>query len=614
MKLKDTLGATLLALADRRWTLTRLFPLRPAPNERYGWGQILLKALLVGSIWAVVACGFVTMIRGGESAWWALEYGFWPAFMASLVWGTLTRFAWNRRAAVLAQSGSKEPTKTRLPWWLRWLLGPFYLLLLGIALPLVLVVSGANLRAKLAWESYRRELVAAGVKLTAQEIAPPSVPDDQNFAATPMYRDLSGFFSNTEDPIGKAAQKRLSDMRPPGMKDADRGDWRRQRSADMAAIQRAFREDKDTSNFVASADSAAGVLETMKHWDTDLAELTEAAKRPHSQFPIRYEDAFVALLPHLAPLRGQAQLFSLRATAEVQNGKAQEALNDVLVGLRLGDAVVEEPLLISSLVGIAIYRGMDQPIWEGLKAGVWNEAQLARLEAALAGSDAAELIRHGLLGERAFNTYGILQQFGDNRTPMTGLIDVPQIIDPRLVSFIGYRNVIAVNRFYDRMLSDPSGIVSGPTKSEPDRTVSLGGGELREGAELELLGPPRPGNLLARMLIPAINKTRIKAREAQANVGVVRTAIALERFKLAHGKYPAALTELVPSLLAKVPQDPFSGDALIYRQTSDGRFLVYSVGPNGKDDRGMLASKPESREKAKDPADDIAWAYVTPQP
>jgi hypothetical protein len=224
------------------------------------------------------------------------------------------------------------------------------------------------------------------------------------------------------------------------------------------------------------------------------------------------------------------------------------------------------------------------------------------------------VIRQGLIGERAFNTYGILQQFGDNRAQMVGLFDVPPILNPRLVSFIGYRNVIAINRFYDQMLVDPSGIVGGPTKAEPDRTVSLGGGELRDGAELELLGPPNPGNLLARMLIPAINKTRIKAREAQADVAVVRTAIALERFKLADGQYPAVLAELVPSFLPKVPQDPFSGDVLVYRPTSDGRFLVYSVGPDGKDDRGMLASKTEAREKAKNPPDDIAWSYMAPVP
>jgi hypothetical protein len=614
MKLKDTLAATLLALADRRWSLSRLFRLRPAPTERYGWGRILLKALLMGMIWAVVVCGSVTMMWGGESAWWALEYCFWPVSMASLVWGILTRFAWNRRAAVLTRAGSKEPATNRFPWWLRWLLGPVYVFGLGMVLPLVLVLSGANLRAKLAWESYRRELVAAGVKLTPAEIAPPPIPDDQNFAATPMYRDLGKLFAYFGDPAGRAAQERLNAMHPPRVKEKEMGDWRHQTSANMAAIQQAFRDDKSWSNHVATADTAAGVMETMKHWDKELAELAEAAKRPHSRFPIRYEDSFSALLPHLAPMKGQAQVFSLRATAEIQEGKAQEALDDVLVGIRIGDAVAEESVLISGLVSIAIYRGMDQPIWEGLKSGVWNEAQLARLEAALAKTDVNEVMRRCFEGERVLGTYGLLQQFTGGIQQQVGVLDGPSGAQAHLVSFVGYRNVIAVNRFYDRMLSDPSGIVSGTAKSEPDRTAALGGGELREGAELEFLGPPNPGNLLARMLIPAIYRTRIKAREGQADVEVVRTAIALERFKLAHGKYPAALEELVPAFLPKALKDPFSGQPLVYSPTSDGRFLLYSVGPNGRDDHGTLASKPKARKKAENSADDIAWTYVTLQP
>jgi hypothetical protein len=617
MKLKDTLSATLLAMADRRWTLNRLLRLRPDPRERYGWGRIFAKALVLGTIWAVVYCVSITPVMGGGTAWWALEYGFWPAFAASLIWGTLTRMVWNRRTAALAAAGGAEPSRSWLPWWLRWLVGPAYVLVLAVFLPLVLVASAASLRAKMAWESYRRELVAAGVKLTPEEITPPPIPDDQNFAATPLYRQAESFFGygSPRTPAEKAAFDRLNAMHLPRVDEKDLGDWRRQTTVNMAAIQQAFREDKDMSNHVARADTAAGVLETMKQWDKELAELTEAAKRPHSRFPIRYEDTFAALLPHLGPMRGQSQLFSLRASAEVQTGEPQKALDDVLVGLRIGDAVAEEPILISGLVAVAVDRVMEQPIWEGMKGGVWNEAQLARLDAALAKKDFTEVIRHDFEGERVLSTFGLLQQFTGGVQQQDGVLDMPSGARLRLVSFIGYRNAIAINRLYDEILKHGTTAFEGASsKYVPTRAGRWDGEEFQIDGELAFLGPPSPGNMLARLLVPAVKKASDKASAAQAGMDVVRTAIALERFKLAHGKYPASLDELVPALMPRVPLDPFSRKLLVYRATSDGRFLVYSLGPNGSDDHGILASKPKARETAKNPADDIAWTYLKTQP
>jgi len=41
----------------------------------------------------------------------------------------------------------------------------------------------------------------------------------------------------------------------------------------------------------------------------------------------------------------------------------------------------------------------------------------------------------------------------------------------------------------------------------------------------------------------------------------------------------------VPAFLSSVPSDVFSGKAIVYRAQSDG-YLLYSIGPNGKDDGG----------------------------
>src|SRR2546425_292344 len=60
---------------------------------------------------------------------------------------------------------------------------------------------------------------------------------------------------------------------------------------------------------------------------------------------------------------------------------------------------------------------------------------------------------------------------------------------------------------------------------------------------------------------------------------------------------PPSLEALVPAYLPAVPQDPFAPKPLVYRRTGAGA-LVYSRGPDGKDDGGKdLGSRviPDSR-------------------
>jgi hypothetical protein len=64
------------------------------------------------------------------------------------------------------------------------------------------------------------------------------------------------------------------------------------------------------------------------------------------------------------------------------------------------------------------------------------------------------------------------------------------------------------------------------------------------------------------------------------------TAIALKRYQLKHGNYPATLKSLVPEFLPAAPIDPVDGKPLRYKLNADGTFLLYSVGENGKDDGG----------------------------
>jgi hypothetical protein len=61
--------------------------------------------------------------------------------------------------------------------------------------------------------------------------------------------------------------------------------------------------------------------------------------------------------------------------------------------------------------------------------------------------------------------------------------------------------------------------------------------------------------------------------------------LALAQYAADHGEPPSQLTGLVPDYLPDVPNDPFSGQPLVYRTEPPG-YVLYSVGQNCLDDGG----------------------------
>ena len=62
--------------------------------------------------------------------------------------------------------------------------------------------------------------------------------------------------------------------------------------------------------------------------------------------------------------------------------------------------------------------------------------------------------------------------------------------------------------------------------------------------------------------------------------------LAVRAYRHDHGSDPGRLADLVPRYLAAVPQDPFVGRDLVYK-AGDPDFLLYSLGPDRRDDGGQ---------------------------
>lgn len=76
------------------------------------------------------------------------------------------------------------------------------------------------------------------------------------------------------------------------------------------------------------------------------------------------------------------------------------------------------------------------------------------------------------------------------------------------------------------------------------------------------------------------------AAEAEANRELVITALSLELYRSKNGRYPDRLEALVPEFLKFPPTDFMDGKPFRFRLMNN-RFLLYSVGLDGKDDAGI---------------------------
>ena len=164
--------------------------------------------------------------------------------------------------------------------------------------------------------------------------------------------------------------------------------------------------------------------------------------------------------------------------------------------------------------------------------------------------------------------------------------------------------LLEVNRLYDRFVK---------ILEEPDDVTRLQKFKLFE-SELEqekleqvdqtwfVLGGSRfRGTIWGRALVAAQlgdnswTESLICAEiEQRMQMDLLNLGFAMEQYKQVANKYPAQLTELIPTYMESLPIDRFTGGPLIYRQTEAG-YIVYSVGEDLEDDGGKNSDEAHDR-------------------
>ena len=90
---------------------------------------------------------------------------------------------------------------------------------------------------------------------------------------------------------------------------------------------------------------------------------------------------------------------------------------------------------------------------------------------------------------------------------------------------------------------------------------------------------------VVKALVPGMARIAERDLVLRTRVDLARTALALERCRLATGALPATLDALVPQYLQEVPLDPFDGHPVRYRLQTPG-YILYGVDTDAQDNGG----------------------------
>jgi hypothetical protein len=72
----------------------------------------------------------------------------------------------------------------------------------------------------------------------------------------------------------------------------------------------------------------------------------------------------------------------------------------------------------------------------------------------------------------------------------------------------------------------------------------------------------------------------------RARARIIQTIAGLRLYHLKKGRYPANLSTLLPRYIKHVPLDPYDGLHSLRYKSSTSKYLLYRIGPDGKDDNG----------------------------
>ena len=271
------------------------------------------------------------------------------------------------------------------------------------------------------------------------------------------------------------------------------------------------------------------------------------------------------LLEDTQQTRHVADLLRWDLVLALEDAEAGRATDDLLAMLNASRSIGDEPFLISQLIRIATQIVATRAIEHTVAQTEMVEEQLARVQAAWAADADEPLLLHGLRGDRAaYDT--LFRNLADGTVTPNDLSG----LRGSGISFESY----AWWLWRVRLHSERAYYIRWTTQAvEAARRPPLEQGPLLAALSL----PDGTDMKLAPLFLPAAGRVAGAWHRSMAEARCAVVALAGERFRLKHHRWPESLNDLVPRYIPSVPLDPYNGESLKFRKLDDG-VVIHSVG------------------------------------
>lgn len=516
-------------------------------------------------------------------------------------------------------------------WWGRRWLRVLVWLFAGTGTLLVLVHQFSNWRGARLWQTAQEEVTVAGETLDFRAVAEAAVPAEKNFGALPVFQNLAADGDTPQGRMGEKTRQRLEAIigmssQTPSRPNIARGILEG-RPTDLQAWAEWMRalppQGHGTPAMPQTGNAAKDLLVALGAGDALVQEMAAGLDLPEAQWTPAWREKelpgmLVAIpLPHYQVLQRLGQWLGLRAIVAARAGEPDKAHESLRLLVKMTQATQREPLLIGTLIAMSQLQITAAAVWEVCEARAGTGADFRRLEQELAKLDPAASLLIGLRGELAAGADTIMW--------MKARADLPSL--NQMLGGSGGEDAMWWVRMMPRGWYDANAatVVSWelhhlilPLRDQGlvacmSQQAALDK-KLREARPRFLL---EPGTIMAQLMVPAVGKVAARAVYTEVLLQQMRAACALETYYLHGGNYPATLTELKD--LAGNPltfrPDPFTGETLHYEPQAGGRYRLWSVGFDRKNDGGTLpqaGGKQETSSKRADPSyrGDWVWHYA----
>ena len=303
-----------------------------------------------------------------------------------------------------------------------------------------------------------------------------------------------------------------------------------------------------------------------------LKLLREGLKQDYRQPAIRN---FTTTLPYYSKFRGMARLLLLEAQTKETKGDWDGAIRSRIDCLAFGIKIQGGAPMIGGLVGIAVQTiGLRDSFQVANRLGLRETKEsIARLESLLP----TQLEFSDTLREEKWSVLAGSMEALKKTTNLKESIESYKTFGKDTNGEISKRMSLLqfLTTSKSTMLSNYSNYM--------DQAVEAS----KTPYAYPMKMPPLPGDPFSYTLAEITADVRLKWIDIVTAQRLLLTVLALRAFRLEHGgKLPANLSELTPTYLKALPEDPFASRQPFRYRAEAGSVVLYSIGPDAVDDGG----------------------------